>query len=89
MALKQSDKQYRNIKGYLYKCHTSDPGEFKKSIEDAKKLYLKYRIIDNQLYIMYFNTIEKHAEYIANVVFKMPYCKLDIENRLKNNIKLP
>lgn len=87
--LKQSDKQYRNISGFKYLCYTSDPGEFENAISEAKLKYLKYRIIDSQLYIMHFETVDEHAEYIANVILHMPYCKDDIKNRLINNIKLP
>jgi hypothetical protein len=48
--LKQSRNQYRNIKGVYYEHWTSDASTFKIEKSEAKKLGLRTRIIDGQLY---------------------------------------
>lgn len=86
--LKFSDKQYRNIGGVRFECFASNPDDFEKTISEAKNRFLKYRRIDEQLYIEVIKDVKKHAIMIANKN-NMPYCWEDIMNRLNQNIKLP
>lgn len=48
--LKQSYKQYRNIKGKHFVMWTSNPAEFDQAKAEIKKQGLSFRVIDGQLY---------------------------------------
>jgi len=50
-GVKSSCDTYRNIGGVHYTQWTSDPGEFKKSIIEAKANGLKTKIIKGELYV--------------------------------------
>lgn len=48
--LKESIDQYRNIKGIYFEMWTAAYHDFEQEIKEAKRLGLKYRIIDGQFY---------------------------------------
>lgn len=50
LGVKDSINQYRNIGGVFFRCWTSDPSTFEAERTEAKRLGLKTRMINGELY---------------------------------------